>query len=335
MFIPVFLIRIGNQEYRQVHGVRVERSWQTLGDTAVIEIGDAGHKLRNQVSRGKGIKAGDAVSIELGYGSDKNLHLEFTGFVVRVDASIPIRVECEDNTYLLRQMMVGREFPGGNLLKLLDFLAMDTPYKFNVKSDVPDLKFGRHFLDYTVADAINRFRKNYGLVAYWRGNTLFMGLRYGEKPGGEVVYRTDTNVINLDLQWREYNAEKVRAIALGTDDEGKTVTVFVGRKDAKERVRLVFPGVTDKGDLEDMARSELKKINYQGYEGSITCFGTPYCDHGWVVQLVDADFPNRNGRYYAEKVVVTSGVGGYRRVVYLGQDADWEPNDAQDGSAQL
>lgn len=331
MFIPVYRIRVGQHEFNQVHSVQVERSWQTLGDTAVIRIGDSAKRLKSQIGRGQGIVEGDYVSIELGYGGTANLHQEFTGYVTKVEPGIPITITCEDSVYLLRQMMVGKEFPGGSLQDMLEFLAKSAPYPFNVKSDVPDLKFGRNYLDYTVADFIGRFKKNYGLVAYFRGNTLFCGLRYGEEPGGRVTYRTDTNVIGQELTWRQYNAEKIRAVAVGTDEDGDSVEVFVGRKDARERIRLIYPGVFDRGSLRTLAERELMRLNYQGYEGFIETFGTPFCDHGWMVDFVDADFPNRSGSYYASKVVVTSGVGGYRRRVWLGQEVDWEPNKASDG----
>ncbi|MBL0144937.1 MAG: hypothetical protein IPP48_03425 [Chitinophagaceae bacterium] len=60
-------------------------------------------------------------------------------------------------------------------------------------------------------------------------------------------------------------------------------------------------------------------MSYDGYEGKITSFLQPFCQHGWKAGLTDKSFPERSGDYLITSVEVTYGMSGARRTVELGE----------------
>src|SRR5690554_3993315 len=60
---------------------------------------------------------GDALTIYFGY--DKNLVQEFTGYISRVSADIPIRIEFEDEMFKIKQMPVNYSAKNATLESLL------------------------------------------------------------------------------------------------------------------------------------------------------------------------------------------------------------------------
>ena len=123
---PTCHIVIGNITLNWVNNVRVESSWKTLTDTAVITLPSKVRvKVKNTVSEvinqhqlSEHIKVGDGVTIGLGYNGD--LNTVFTGFVTHLKPRVPIEVICEDMMFSRMDARENAEYIKGCIESLYD-----------------------------------------------------------------------------------------------------------------------------------------------------------------------------------------------------------------------
>ena len=90
------------------------------------------------------------------------------------------------------------------------------------------------------------------------------------------------------------------------------------RRQRRTDTHLFFYNVSGKKELERIAREEMEKYKYSGYEGKITTFIQPYAIPGMVAVLEDKRYNERKGNYYIIGTKVSFGMGGARRMVELG-----------------
>lgn len=313
------LVTIGPYTYSRASQIQIRKSSKSVGDSATIVLGSFRKQEGPNVRPQDKIKEGMAVTIQLGYGGESNLKTEFVGFVKSVNPNVPMVIECEDYIYKLRRKYVKEEaaFANGTTLKdLLSFIVKDTGISL-ITDTIPEISFDKFRLDYTAAGALERFCQEYGLLAYFRGNRLYCGFRYLEKPARRVRLAMDVNVVATNLAWRTTSESRVRVKAVRVLPDGTRKTYNVGPEDG-ELITLTFHNLASDQSLVDIARQEIQKRSYIGYEGTITTLGLPLIDHGDSIVLVDPDFPGRNGTYHSESVVIDWGQSGFRRTVTLG-----------------
>lgn len=317
-------ITIGPYLFTRVVGVKVSSGWRTLGDTAIIELPGLKGLLARKTTKGGGIKAGDAVSIRLGYNGQ--LTTEFEGFVTLVKPNIPMVIECEDYLYKMRKVqLASKSCP--KLTQALQLIKEQVP-EVEISREVDEINLGTLRLDYTAATLLQKFQKDYGLACYFRGKKLFVGLPLTDTANDAASYRIryngPGNVIATDLEFRTTDQVKLRIKAIGVTKDGRDVVKVednIGDPDGELRT-LFFWDVKDRAQLEELARAELAKAKFDGYQGSITGFGWPVIRHSDAVWFRDDLFPERAGKYFVDEVVVTSGLKGYRREVKLGLRLD-------------
>ena len=105
MFVLTSEISIGSVTFKSVHDVQIKRSIYSLAATAVVKV-PVTAVLKHEgeppahIETANAIKAGDAVTIKLGY--DGQLQTEFVGYVKRLNYKLPLEIECEDEYYKLR-----------------------------------------------------------------------------------------------------------------------------------------------------------------------------------------------------------------------------------------
>ncbi|MCZ2140820.1 MAG: late control protein, partial [Bacteroidia bacterium] len=76
--------------------------------------------------------------------------------------------------------------------------------------------------------------------------------------------------------------------------------------------------VSDENKLREMAKEELKKLKYDGFDGDIKTFLIPYAEPAMAADIMDSEHLNRSGKYFIKKVVTTFGRSGARRTVTIG-----------------
>lgn len=300
-------ITIGNYVFEYVHRVNVESTWQKVGDTCIIELPN----VRGQLD--KDIKPGQEVIVRLGY--DGLLVEEFRGYVVRVSPTAPLKIECADEIWQLRQETVSMSWKS---VKLKDLLAYLTPGA--MLDSVPDMTLAPFRLDkVTRAAALESIRSSYGLAVYFRGPQLFVGLPYTEQGVPENRYHFQQNCLVGSLAYRRKEDVKVKVTAISLKPDNTRITVDLGDKDGEVHT-LHFYNLTE-AELKQQGTEKLARLKFDGYSGSFSGFGQPNPLHSSVVHLADDTYPERGGSYYVDKVVTSYSQSGYRREITLGPSA--------------
>lgn len=300
-------ITIGDYIFDNCHSVEVTSTWQKLGDTAIIELPNIEGNLASL------LKPGDAVEVKLGY--DGLLVTEYTGYVVRVSPTMPVRVECLDETWKLRQQTVSMSWKSVELKDVLSYIAPDA-----LLDQVPQMTLAPFRLDeVSRAEALEGINEMYGLAVYFRGPELYCGLPYGQQGIAAEHYHFQRNCLMGDLTYRRAEDVKVKVKAVSLLPDNTRREVELGDADG-ELHTLTYYNLTV-AELNQQATEQMKRLRFDGYTGSFTGFGQPNPVHSAVVHLYDDVYPERAGSYYIDKVVTTYGRSGYRRTLSLGPSA--------------
>jgi hypothetical protein len=327
MFILVSNITIGDYTFKTVNAVEVKRSIHDIGATAKITIPATARlakegEPKTAVETAKQFKAGDPVSISLGYGTD--LQKEFQGYVRRVNFTIPVTVECEDNIYLLKRKDVKKSWKATTLKEVLNYIITlvnaDLAEEFKVKLSglIPDVNMTNFEIKSNAAAALGKIKTHYGLATYFDlDGVLYSGLAYAPDLG-TVKYKLRYNTVeDNDLKYRSAEDVKLKAKAINIQKDNTKVEVEVGDDDGEIRT-LFFYNISSQDQLKKLAEEELKKYKFNGYEGKITTLLQPYALPGMTAEIEDVDFNERSGNYYIEGIQVTYGTGGARRIIDIG-----------------
>lgn len=301
-------IEIGAYRFRQVNEVKIESSWQQLADICTIKLAKLGDRLKEAINEG------DPVKVILGY-EGKYEGVEFEGFVRRKNPNIPYEIECEDSVYPLRFINLSNSWRSTTLEEVVNYIIDGTGIE--LIGELPEVKFAKFRLNQlNGAQALQKIADEYGLAVYFRGNKLFAGLAYTDDQG-EVNYDFSRNTIDTDLQFRKAEDVKLKVNAVGILKNNTKIEVQTGDSEGDQRT-LHFYGVTDKATLEKLAKEEIQKYKYNGYDGDFNTFLVPRCVHGMTANVLDPEFPERAGSYHVDKVVTTFGMNGARRNITLG-----------------
>lgn len=301
-------IILGDYELERVSRVTVDTSWQTLGDTAMIEVPN----IDNLDTK---VKPGDEVVISLGY--DDQLVEEFRGVIAHVSATIPMRIDCEDAMWNLKQESITKAWKSVSLEDVLRYIAPNAELR-----DVPSMTLAPFRLDrVTRYEALQVLKDQYGLAIYYIGPQLYVGLPYGIEGEPNVnLYHFQKNVAHAgNLEYRKEDDVKVKVEAISVKPDNSRITAEVGDKNGEQHT-LHFYNLTEP-ELKKQAEEKLKLLKFDGYKGSFQAFGFPNTAHSSIVDIQDGTYPNRAGQYYVDRCVVTYGPTGYRRELNLGRKA--------------
>lgn len=306
---------------------------------------------------------GDRVKLEAGYRYYDNQDNEklqtsilFTGFIRTVGSRKPVTLECEDNMYALKQIVVpNKTYSAGTSLEsiLKDMLA-GTGFTVNTLTNTTLGELTTH--NETIAEVLGRLQKDYHFYSYFRGNELRCGsvvyLEQDAIDSGKKVFKFQQNIISDELTYNRtedielsavaYSINKIelgsttkrgkrktkhkRLEALVTIRNGKVTSYARPDNSLKsdfapnvngERRTLYFWNVPTTDKLISLATDELKKYYYRGMRGKFITFGIPYVRQGDNVDILDNILPERNGRYKVKSVRYFGGVNGLRQEIEL------------------
>ncbi|MFK5855373.1 MAG: hypothetical protein QM503_04515 [Bacteroidota bacterium] len=306
-------IYIGKYVFNHVNQVKIDSGRSTIVDTAIIRL----PQKYNGKYLAEYINVGDEVEIRLGYHPD--MKLEFKGYVSEIKPNIPVEIICQDGMYKLKQIKPKAINHTGTLKRLLEILIPGS----NI--EVPNVKLVDFAVDGkgSVAFALQKIKKAYGLDVYFRDSILFVGLPLSDSKAinvGKVVYSLHKNVINPQLNYRKVEDIKLKIKAISILPDNTKLTITTGDEDGALRT-LHFYNLTTTAELQVQAEETLKHLKYTGFEGSLLAFGAPYCIHGQVAVIEDPRFNFRKGNHFITRTVTTFGTGGFRRRIFLGRKA--------------
>lgn len=304
---------------RNIESVHIESGWKRLTDTAVITLPRKAIYLEEGKTTStlklvkQLFKKGDPVLIELGYNG--NYQKEFEGYITHVSADIPIKIKLEDEMYQLKKLPVNISFKQTSLNGLLKKIIP------GYQVDALEVELGAlRFAKTTVAKVLEYLKDEYSLYSYMDGKKLVCGKIYADNSDQEIIdLHLEKNVVNNDLNYKDKEDVLIRITAVSTLANGTKVEVTVGDESGEER-QLTYYGIELKAELEKIAKEDLKKYKVDGFTGSIKTFGQPTINHGMKVNLTSDLYPDRNGVYHVEDVIIDfNDTPEYRRKIQLGE----------------
>lgn len=319
MYRPEAEIRIGAYRFKSVVAVSYTRSVDTLGSTAVITL-PSRFRVRNSNEENyteDAIKPGDAVNIFF-YDELNGYHQEeFIGYVTRVMSKIPVEVHCEDAVWKLRQKTITKAFNDGcSLVELLNVVLEGVGIP--IAGQVPDMHLDKYVIrEANAAQVLQKLKSDYALTIYITDNgSLYVGLKFGDMAG-DVSYDLDAGLVSNDLEYKRAEDRKIKVQYEYIAPDNERTVVEAGDSDGDMR-SFKTSVVSDLAKLKEMAESEVAKLKYDGYDGTITSFMLPYATPGMAASLESARYPGRSGKYFISKTEMNLGTGGARRKVTLG-----------------
>lgn len=321
--------------------VKITKSIHEYADKAIIKLPitsrlvQAGKVVSQTTETAKRFEEGNEVTIKLGYNDKEKLEVEFTGFISRINLTDPVELECEGYSYQLRKNKYEGTYTNKPLKDLLQILVKGTDIKL-LTDYIPDYKVDKILLGKDTEvhngvqclDKITEISKN-TIHFFFDGNELYAGMIglkqekvIADKPKNFVKYKLGWNVIkDGNLKLRQTANDDITINMVGEKKDGTKVKV-TKVKPAKSKqgvktkvISVKSHAVTDEASLKMMADSKLAQESYDGYEGKITAFGVPFCQHNWIADLADEKYPDRSGQYLIESVEVSYNRSGFRRVV--------------------
>jgi hypothetical protein len=335
-------VQIGNFRFSGVHDIRIRRSVHSYSDTAEIVVPAIckvrkGNSISGYQALADLISDRDPVTISLGY--DGTMQTEFRGFVRRRNLSMPLVIECEGMAQTLRlDMDLSGFYEVTTARKLAAGLTTTVDGAPGIQVEVADdLPLENILLNHVngteLCDAFKRFSQGTLSVFFKDFTTLWMGLLYTPyKKGvdpldlGSVDLRIGYNTIQ-DSGLRVHNAsDPVQIVYHNFSATGQRRQVL-SDADVKARGRKevsVMNNIGDADTLLKLANEKMYRCNYKGYSGYIDAFLQPFCGPGWLANVTDDRYPERNGAYLIESTEVRFGTAGARRRIEVGPKLGFE-----------
>lgn len=295
-----------------------------LTDTCVIELPKKISWQGGKTGSRPPIKRGDNITVKLGYTppgtppSDSDLKLRFVGFVRRVDAKAPVKIECEDEMFLFKLIPVKQKgFAATKLKELIGFLLEGTGINYHLIDK--DIDLGHYRITRpTIAQELNELKRERGLKAYFRHlndeSVLYVGYDYSFDWKNKESFIYSKNIIAEELEYRRAEDIKLKVKATSVDRNNKRIELEMGDKDGEEIQVFVYNVNHD--TLKVFAEKALDQYKYTGYQGSIETFGEPVVHKCDVAHIEISD--GNGGDYLIKKVEVNFGINGYRQKIELG-----------------
>jgi hypothetical protein len=306
-------ITIGNYKLLLLESAEVHASVDLLADTATIEL--PGSNLNKKLDVEAKIKLGDKVLIEMGYNDD--LLTEFEGYVERIGTDDgTITLNCEDGIYLTRKPITDKVLKLSTVKDVAQYIASEIG-GFTVECDY-NFTYDKFVISRATGyDVLKKLQEETKANIYMLGDVLHIHPAYIEKFG-DVTYDFARNIEKSDLTYKRADERKFEIEVEGIMPDSKRVTEIVGTPGGDRRTIKMY-GVSDKASLKARGEEELKRLSYDGYEGSITCWLLPVCRPGYSAKIIDVDYPEKEGGYYVVAVTTLISQGGGVRKVQLGK----------------
>ena len=258
------------------------------------------------------IKRGDRITVKLGY--DDHLKVRFSGYIRNVNTKAPIRIECEDEMFLLKLLTAKkRGFPGIKLKELVGFLLEGTGVEYKLLDN--NIALGPYRITRsTVAEELNELKRERGLKAYFIQSVLHVGYDYPFDGRNKESFIHSKNIINEELDYRREEDIKLKIKATSIDRKNVRSELELGDKDGEEV--QVFINNVDRNELKVFAQKAYDRYKYTGHRGSFETFGEPAMHKCDTAHLEPSD--GKQGDYLVKKVEINFGTNGYRQKIDLG-----------------
>lgn len=313
MYTMGYDIQVGDYRLGMLDKVEIHRSVELLADTAVITLPASEYNRALDIEQQ--IRRGDAVTVILGY-TETGLREEFRGYLQRIGTDNgSITLECEDDLFLFRVPVPDAVLLNVSLEELLKKVVEGVGGGYTIDCDYT-WKYEK-FVIHTATgyDVLKKVQEECGADIYLQNDTLHIHPP-AVKMGETVLYDFAYNVEECDLTYRRAEDRKVQVVVKALLPDGKVKEFEVGPTGG-DRVE-VRSATSDDASMKQRGETELKRLSFDGYDGTISTWMVPYCEPGCVAQLHDADYDYKDGRYYVRAVTTEFGSSGGKRTIELG-----------------
>jgi hypothetical protein len=311
-------ILIGSLKFTFVTELQINKSWETLTDTAMISLPN---KITSKNEEIKDIiKVNDPVTIKTGY--FPNLVTRFTGYVSKVVPESPLKIMCEDESFQLKQQFL--ESYSKKPVSLNDLIADNYSGEINiVDADLGGFSIQKGA---TLTQVLQELRTTYKLYGWFKDGVLNVGVPF-DGQGETQQFKFQRNIIDgSNLNFTNESDLKTVAYGVSVQSDGSKVELYTYYENGEIKTSTTNLG----GNLNTMSIPRLSttklttllerwlpNLHYTGYRGSFTTFGEPIVDHGDIAELTDLKFPERDGKYLIKAVQINFGMNGYRQTIEL------------------
>ncbi len=283
MFILGCHITIGNYSFTRCASVEIEKSIDTIAQTAKIVIPLTAvlesNGIKTTVETAKAIAVGMPVSITLRY-ENYIENTEFTGYVKRINYKTPLEIECIDSTYLLQKININKSWTKPvTLATLIEEIVKDTSeviingnksgVTIGLVGTMPTITYDNYSIkNASAAFALQKLKDELGLyVQFLDNNKLLVSLSYLTNPG-EVKYTLNgdgCNVINADdLKYHNKEDVRLKVKAVYIKGNNSRTEIEVGDEDGS-LITHFFYNIASGQSLEEVATKYLETLKFDGY----------------------------------------------------------------------
>lgn len=300
----------------------VAMSWKhsvdDYADTATVTLPAMARLVRDGevyegINTATQMKEGMEVRMEAGYNG--RLREVFKGYISRIKYGVPLELECEGYSYLLRRRVFSKSYASTTVRQLLADLVAGTPISISAKTAnvaLPAVRF-----DKVAGTEVLEWLKKNMLTVYFIGSELYAGLQQAQVPA-VVPYRLNWNTIGddgLSFGLAEKNIVNVVVEQRKADGSRQKSRGALRPGEKLRRTSLRYT----QAEQDAVAAALTAREEQKGFEGSLTTFLEPAALAGMTAALTDGRYPERSGRYYVEAVEGSFGSGGGRQTLKLGR----------------
>lgn len=320
-------IIISNASHRvvlsEVLSVKIKKGFSNLCNTAdVVFPKNIAFTSQNEQKLTEIIKHGSKITIALGY--DNNNEMEFEGYVTQIQQTIPIRLSCEDEIYVLkRKTLKPKTFDNANLEDIVKYCTDGLGYQLEVTNGTVG-KFNIEGSNVTAAKVLQYLKEKYGYSSYFvSAKKLMVGFPFQITPTNQVfVLDFGFNIKKNNLTYKSKDEVNITLKGISHRKGKEPVKVEYNPKqlidgDGESRTIHCNSNLSEAQILEQL-KIEYERVQVDGYTGTITHFGVPNLQTGDAVVFRDADFIDRKGKYLISDVDIDFGhSGGYSRTISI------------------
>jgi hypothetical protein len=278
-------------------------------------------KLRSVLEVRKEVNIRDIVMIEAGY-VETGFKCVFIGVVKAINAGDRVRLDIEDNMFILRQKPIILTAKKIKLKELLKKILAGTGVE--VSERAADMLVDEFQYNGNVAGALAVIKEKLNLTVYLNaGNVLYAGLEAAEmlstdeQKAAQIKLTYGLNIIDNNVSYQTKESAPLRVIVKGKAKDGKETVAEAGMDGGSKQTHYRY-NVTDKAALKLIAEQLYKQQSYDGFRGTLTIFGVPVAVPGGTVEYKNENYKDNEGRYFIKAVETTFGSGGLRQRLTMG-----------------
>lgn len=347
-------IKIGTESagiitLRRVCNSRTKESWENLTNTFELEFPRAINRDGKNIFVGTDavIGVGDKISVKMGY--YPYLRQVFRGYITEIGSTIPLRIKCEDEMYLLkktnivfphdRQVITSSVTKTGKVKRLkkprtiVDSYTLDElldeilPDYIHYEAIDKNMQLSkRAYTNIPVTRILEDLRSTYGLFSFFRDDeesvnltNLHVGFASDFTTGNESEFTFERNIINSDnLKWQNKDQSLYKVVVKLIDEDNNVEEHEEGDSEGSViTLHKFYDTSKPKPDIKKIAQEWLSERKFDGYVGSFTTFFEPYVRPGDRVKLISHKLPERNGVYLVKTVEREFGKEGGRQEIFI------------------